>query len=569
MMTFLTLIPLIALLICLMVLKLPVPKSGAISLALALGLAIGFFGMTADGLVVAVGKALWLALFVSLIVWSALMLYHLVSDFGAIDVVNHNLGKILKDKFVAFVLLAWLFTGLLQGLAGFGVPAVIVAPILIALGFNPVKSVAAALLGHSWAVTFGSMGAAYFVIQGLTGIEPEYLRFPLWIFNTTIHLLTGLGVCFLFSGLKGIAKGLKYVLPVSIVMAGVQFALLANQMFHLASIVTAACGLIVMFTLYKVFEKVGLTKPEPEKKVVGKVTKAAKSDKAETSDSKQPNHKLGIVQAIAPYALILILLLSFQAIPAEIRTSHRLAISPAFPETQTVTSCENIFNFGEHSYEFGALHIDEVYTASAVERYNPIRLFVHPVMPLVIASIVACLIYKGAGIWNKKVFIGAVDKTIKKGIPATLALVSLGTMSLIMMDSGMTHRLANATADATGGFFPFMSPLLGVLASFLTGNNTNANVLFGNLQYEIATGLDVSTAMMTASQTMSAGLGVTIGPTLILMAALATKQPENVPQLLKKLIPVVLVIAAVMGVVNYALINNESLINWVYGVVGT
>jgi lactate permease len=104
-----------------------------------------------------------------------------------------------------------------------------------------------------------------------------------------------------------------------------------------------------------------------------------------------------------------------------------------------------------------------------------------------------------------------------------------------------------------------------VLASFLTGNNTNANILFGQLQYDIAGGLNVSTAMMAASQTMSSGLGVAIGPTLVLMAALATKQAENVPQLLKKLIPLVLIIAAVMGIINYILIDNNRVVRWIYG----
>jgi hypothetical protein len=61
--------------------------------------------------------------------------------------------------------------------------------------------------------------------------------------------------------------------------------------------------------------------------------------------------------------------------------------------------------------------------------------------------------------------------------------------------------------------------------------------------------------MMTASQTISASVGVSIGPTLILMAALATKQTENVPVVLKKLIPLVLIIAGVMGIVNFLVLR--------------
>ena len=169
---------------------------------------------------------------------------------------------------------------------------------------------------------------------------------------------------------------------------------------------------------------------------------------------------------------------------------------------------------------------------------------------------VACIIYKKAKIWDTSVFKSSLQKTVKKGIPATLALIALGSTSLIMMDSGMTFRLASSTAAAAGEFFPFISPFLGVLASFLTGNNTNANVLFGALQYEIASGLNLSTAMMAASQSISASVGVAISPTLVLMGALASGQSGQESAILKKLIPLVLVVALVMGVVNFVLIKS-------------
>jgi lactate permease len=509
MMTLLSLLPIVSLLICLIIIKLSVTKSGAVALALALIIALVFFGLSGLGLAVAVGKALWLALFVSLIVWSALLLYHLVSDFGAIDVINKNITIFLKDKFVAFVLLAWLFTGLLQGIAGFGVPAVIVTPILIAIGFNPVKSLAAALLGHSWAVTFGSMGAAFFVIQGITGIPEDDLRLPMWIFNTIAHLLTGIGVCFIHEGFRGIKKGLLYVLPVSAVMATVQFFIINAGMFHLATIVTALTGLIVMFSLYKLRSR----------------------DKTKESLYKS---RLNLLQSVFPYALILILLLSFQLIPNDIRQA--VSISPNFPATETT--------------------LEEPYQVPAEENYNRIRLFVHPLFVLLIASAVACVIFRQAGIWESTRFRGSLKKTVKKGIPATLALVALGSMSLVMMDSGMTYRLASSMANAAGEFFPFISPFLGVLASFLTGNNTNANVLFGALQYEIASGSSLSTAMMAASQSISASVGVAIGPTLVLMGALASGQSGKESEILKKLIPLVLIIALVMGITNLVLIGR-------------
>jgi lactate permease len=501
MLTLLSLLPIVSLLLCLIVFKLSVIKSGAISLALALVIALAFFGLPMPGLSVAVGKALWLALFVSLIVWGALFLYHLVSDFKAIDVINKNITVFIKDEFVAFVLLAWLFTGLLQGMAGFGVPPVIVTPILIALGFHPVKSLAAALLGHSWAVTFGSMGAAFFVISYLTGIPPEELALPMWIFNTAAHLLTGLGVCFLYDGLKGLKKGLSYILPVSAVMTAVQFLTIHFGMYSLASLTTAISGLIMMFAMYKLRVKT---------KEKGGVYRGS----------------LSLLQSVLPYATIIIAAMAFSFLP------RVPALSFAFPGFETALG-----------------HIVE-----AEDGYMPIRLFRHPVVLLLLASAVAAAVYKRAGIWDAKVFRDAAKKTVKKGVPSTIALLALGNMSLIMMDSGMTHRLAYNVADLTGRAYPVFAPFFGVLASFLTGNNTNSNVLFGAFQVAIAQRLDVSAAVMTAVQSISASVGVSIGPTLILMGAIASGQKGRESVILKKLIPLVLTIALVMGLINLVIL---------------
>ena len=509
MLTVLTLIPIIALLLCLIVFKFTVTRSGGIALGLALIIAVGFFGITSYGLLTASGKALWLALFVSLIVWNALFLYHLVSDFGAIDIINKNIAALVKDEFVTFILLAWLFTGMLQGIAGFGIPSVIVAPILISLGFNPVKSLAAALLGHSWAITFGSMGAAFFVIQGITKLPTEELGFPMWVFNTVTILLTGLGVCFLYGGFKSVTKGLPYVIPVAAVMSTVQYFVIHFEMYALGTLVTALCGLITLFLLYKIgnknksAEKTGLYK-----------------------------NKLNLLQSAFPYALIMVLLLSFQFIPSEIRNNVSLSFN--FPATSTT--------------------LEVPHQVIAEENFNPIRLFAHPVVPLLIAAAVACFIYKRAGIWDADIFKKAVKKTVKKGIPATLALLAFGNMSLIMMDSGMMLHLANTVADLTGMFYPFAAPFIGVLATFLTGNNTNSNVMFGQFQYDVAYRLGLSESIMCAAQSIAGGLGCSIGSTLVFMGALATKQTEKVSTILKKLIPIVVIIAAIMGIVNFIFI---------------
>ena len=511
MMTLLSVLPIIILLACLIFIKLPVGKSGIISLAAATVIALVFFGLPAFGLAVAVGKALALALFVSLIVWGALFIYHLVDDFKAIDVINKNILVFIEDKFVQFVLLSWLFTGLMQGMAGFGVPIVITAPILVALGFDKVKSLSAVLLGHSWAVTFGSMGAAFFIIQMITGLPAEDLGLPMWVFNTIAHLVTGVGVCWLYDGIKGIRKGLAYILPVSVVMAVVQYFTIHFGMYSLATLNTALVGLVAMFLLYKL-----RSKPREQKPGIY-------------------SGRLNLLQAVLPYSFILVLSLAVSFLPFALRD---ISLSFNFPGFQT----------------------DLGYIVRPETGYSAIRLFGHPAVVLLLAAAVAVVVFKSAGVWDSAVFRGAVKKTVKKGIPATIALLSLGNMSLIMMDSGMTHLLANNTADFVGGLYPFFAPFFGVLGAFLTGNNTNANVLFGSFQYTIAQQLGVSGAVMSAVQSIAGSVGVAIGPTLVLMGTLATKQEGQEAQIYKKVIAFVLIAALAMGIANFAIMQSGALV---------
>jgi L-lactate permease len=82
--------------------------------------------------------------------------------------------------------------------------------------------------------------------------------------------------------------------------------------------------------------------------------------------------------------------------------------------------------------------------------------------------------------------------------------------------------------------------------------------MFGGFQYAVANELELSTAVMSAAQVVPGGLGCAIAPTLVLMAALATKQTEKVPAILKKLIPLMLIISLTAGIVNFILINNYN-----------
>lgn len=500
--TLLSFLPLLILLSCLLIFKMTAGKSGALAVLSSIIIAYSFFGLNIPGLTIAMSKGMSLALYVLLIIWSAVFLYHLVYEFEAIDVINKNILIFIKDPFTQFLLLAWLFSSVLQGIAGFGVPVIIVVPILIHLGFDKLSSVAAVLLGHSWSVSFGSMGSSFFTISLVTNLNQQSIGYAMGIFDALAMIMMGLTVCYIYGGWKYVKRGLPYVIPTSLVMIAVMFMVLYFNLVSLVGLLTALSGLLTMFLIYTIKEKPG----KPEALYAGKLT-------------------LG--KALIPYTTIIVLSLLFQ-----------------------------VLKLGKYSisFKYPAFITDLGHVVAQEAAYSRIKIFGHPAPIIIMSAIVGMLVYKQSGIWDTKKIKNVIKRTIDKNIGTTITLVFLITMALVMMDSGMTNTLALKVSELTGNLYPLFAPLFGILGSFITGSNTNSNVIFGKFQMSVATALGVNSYVMSGLQSISGSIGVSLGPTTILMAASASGLTGHESEIYKRVIKPVLLTALLMGVLNYLLL---------------
>lgn len=498
----LSLTPLVILLFLLLVLKMSTGKSGALAVLAAISIAYLYFGMNVNGLTVAMSKGMSLALYVLLIIWSAVFLYQLVYEFKAIDVINNNIILFIKEPFVQFLLLAWLFSSVLQGIAGFGVPVVIVVPILIHLGFDRLSSVAAVLLGHSWSVSFGSMGSSFFTIFLVTNLDQQSIGYAMAIFDFAAMIMMGISVCYIYGGWEYVKKGLKYIIPTALVMILVMFTVIYLNLVSLVGLLTAISGLVTMYTIYIIREK-----PEKPEKLY--------------------KDNLNLIQALAPYISIISLSLLFQ-----------------------------IFDLGKYalSFKYPGFVTSKGFEVGAEAAYAKIKIFGHPAPIILMSVFIGVLIYKRADIWDKTRFKDVVVKTINKCTKTSISLVFLITMALVMMDSGMTNALALNVAKITGGLYPLFAPLFGILGSFITGSNTNSNVIFGKFQMSVATALGVNAYVMSGLQSISGSIGVSLGPTTILMASSASGLNGQESKIYQKVIKPVLLTALILGIINYLIL---------------
>ena len=103
------------------------------------------------------------------ILFGALVLLNTLRQTGAVTRINEGFKKLSGDMRVQVIIVAFLFGSLIEGASGFGTPAVVTAPLMVALGFRPMIAVVTALIADSVAVSFGAVGTP--VLVGLSTLN--------------------------------------------------------------------------------------------------------------------------------------------------------------------------------------------------------------------------------------------------------------------------------------------------------------------------------------------------------------------------------------------------------------
>lgn len=158
MLIFLSLIPILSIFFFLVILKWSAKKGMFYSFIITI--LIAFFGwqMGVVEITAASFKGVLTALEVGVIVFGAVLLLNVLKESGAVDTIRASFTSISPDRRVQAIIVAWLFGTFLEGAAGWGAPATVVGPLLIALGFPALAAVMIALMLQSTPVSYGAVG---------------------------------------------------------------------------------------------------------------------------------------------------------------------------------------------------------------------------------------------------------------------------------------------------------------------------------------------------------------------------------------------------------------------------
>jgi len=451
------------------------------------------FASTLQGLVITIGL-LW-------IIFGAILLLNTLKHSGAITTIRAGFTNITPDRRIQAIIIVWLFGSFIEGASGFGTPAAIAAPLLVAVGFPAMAAVMLGMMVQSTPVSFGAVGTPI-VVGVTTGLDRNSISEQLSLAGSNweayMQLVTSevvithaiIGVVmpvFMVTmmtrffgrnkswreGLEvlpfALFAGISFVLPYALtgVILGPEFPSLLGGLIGLGVVTTAA--------------KKGFLMPQrswdfAESKDWPSEWLGSIEMKLEDVVAKP----MGGVRAWTPYVLVgLVLVLSRTVEP----------VKQAF--TSVGVSFSNIL--GETGINAG---VQPLYLPGGI---------------LVMIVLATFVLHR-----MKARDLGAAVKE-SSGILLSAGFVLLFTVPMvrILINSGvnlsdlpsMPLAMAAWAADAVGGVYPVLAPTVGAMGAFLAGSNTVSNMMFSQFQFGVAESLGLSTVLMVAVQAVGAAAG--------------------------------------------------------------
>ena len=527
----LALIPLVVVGVLLIGLLWPASRAMPVAWVAAAGVAFLAWDMPLEWIAAASIDGAMAAIEILWIVFGALVLLYTLMNSGAVDRINAGFASISDDRRVQVVLLGFFLATFIEGVAGFGTPAAVVAPLLLALGFPALAAVVAALVGHAVATVFGAVGTPVIVGfeqplesladaiagGGFESVGAYAVAAGGWaaVFNGILGVLMPLfavGMVVYFFGAtdpdeRSIAPVLE-VLPLCL-FAGLAFAVpyVASAWLvgpELPSLFAAmAGGGVVVAAL-----NAGYFLPEeewefPERESwpdhwVGSIEPGSEEADADATTGADGTESMSILRAWSPYLALVILLVGTRVIDP---IATFLQEGPGMAIEWTAVLGTDVTGAIGWAYVPGTW--------------------------LLVSALVAIPLF---GMERGEVSDAWREAGAKIVSPA-IALVFVIAMVEIMLqtadapasvaDGSMIVVLADATASTFGAAYPFLAPTVGALGAFIAGSITVSNITFTAFQFEIAQGLALPTQFLVAAQSVGAAIGNVIAIHNVI-AALAT-----------------------------------------------
>jgi lactate permease len=489
---FAALTPILAVFILLVLLRLPATTAMPGSLLLTAIVAFFIWKIPVIQIVAASMEGLIIALSIIWIVFGAILLLNTLRNSGAIDAIRAGFMGISMDRRVQLIIIAWLFGAFIEGAAGFGTPAAIGAPLLVALGFPPLSAVTMALIADSSPVSFGAVGTPIIV-----GVDQGLRQGP----AVADQVVASIGSQSMGEYLQAVTQSAVMIdlfvgtlIPLILVMMLTRFfgenhswkeglslwkfALFAGFSFTVPAFIVATFlgpefpsiigGLVGLSIVIPAAKRGFLLPDEPW------------DFNHVNQTNLKPHHSLSLGVAWIPYLLVAILLVL-----------TRLDFLPIKGWLRSVK-----------------IGWQEILGTEISTSFEPLYL---PGTIFIVVILVTILLHK----MTFKAVKDTMMDSLKTMVGTVIALGTAVPMVRIFINSGingsdllsMPMELATLVANAVGDAWPLVAPFIGALGSFISGSATFSNMMFSLFQFSVADQLQMNEQLVLSLQVLGANAG--------------------------------------------------------------
>ena len=505
MLALLSLLPIAVVGLFLVGLRWPASRAMPVSYFTAAGLALLVWKVPPAQVAAASVNGLVVALSLLYIVFGAILLLNTLEQSGALGTIRRIFTEITPDRRIQVIIIAWLFGSFIEGAAGFGTPAAVAVPLLVALGFPALGAVMSGMIIQSTPVSFGAVGTP--ILVGVsTGLSadpavvsfatqagyPDWSQFLIMIGTKValLHTVTGalvpLFVLALLTRFFGRNRSYREGLQVW------RFALFAAFAMTLPYLLVAwllgpefpsMFGGLAGLAVVGGAAKRGFLMPAPEEcwEFDDRARWPAEwSGTLRVGGSGGARTDMGALRSWLPYLLVGVLL---------VLTRLRELPFLGWVNSWTITLTD-LFGTG--------------ITASVRPLYLPGTIFI----------LVCCVTFFLHSMeWPR--FRSAWSKSARTMLTASAALVFTVPMVQVFIHSGggdsgfekMPIVLADGVAAVAGSAWPFFSPLIGGLGAFVAGSNTVSNMMFSLFQFGVGERIGVDPTWVVALQAVGGAAG--------------------------------------------------------------
>jgi len=536
--TIFAVLPLVCLFVLLGGLRLKAQWAGLASLAVALLVAILVYSMPVGQALLSASEGAAFGLFpIMWIVVNAIWIYNMTVDSGHFAILRRSFGSISDDQRVQAVIIAFCFGALLEALAGFGTPVAISAVMLVALGFDPMKAAAVALVANTAPVAFGAIAIPIVTLAELTGLPKDDLGAMVGRQTPLLALFVPLILVGMVDGMRGIRQAWPAALIGGFAFALAQFVCSNYISVELTDIVASLVATAAIVGLLRVWRP-----SEPLLGPSGAVGRGPALAGGSTHDPAFEDEVMrrqgrrdsrgDVLLAYAPYLIIIAVfsLAQWGPIKDALAGSGTEFAWPGLdvrnPEGEQLSSVTFGFNWLGAA---GTLLLISGFLTMAALGVGPAR---------------ALRVY---------------GKTLDQLKWAILTVMAVLALAYVMNQSGQTTTIGLWMAGA-GGLFAFLSPIIGWLGVAVTGSDTSSNSLFGQLQIAAGRETGISEILLAAANTSGGVLGKMLSPQNLAIGAAAVGLAGREGDLFRRVVGWSLLLLLVMAVLVY--LQSTDVLGW-------